>query len=193
MSKIDGDLSFNPTYFESTFKKFAENPKLGIGGGVLYHTTESGPVLETHPKFHVRGGAKIYRRECWNAIGGLWVGPGSDTVDEVKANMLGWTSMSFSDLLMHHHRFTGATYGKWGALVKSGKCDYVVGYHPLFLLAKAAVRLFQRPRLIGSAGLIYGYVAGYLQRTEQVNDAAFISYIRSQQLARLFGRETIWR
>src|SRR5579872_4094371 len=33
MCKLDGDLSFEPSYFEGTFKKFAASPKLGIGGG----------------------------------------------------------------------------------------------------------------------------------------------------------------
>ena len=39
----------------------------------------------------MRGATKIYKRDCWEAIGGLWVAPGWDTIDEVKANMLGWT------------------------------------------------------------------------------------------------------
>ena len=114
MSKLDGDLSFEPDYFERTFHKFQENHKIGIGGGVLYHEDNGKRVLEAHPVFHVRGGVKIYRRACWDAIGGLWVGPGSDTVDEVKANMLGWTTMSFFDIQMTHHRFTGASWGRWG-------------------------------------------------------------------------------
>lgn len=194
MCKLDGDLSFQPGYFEGTFKKFAENSKLGIGGGFLYHVDESGvKAIEDHPVFHVRGGAKIYRRKCWDQLEGLWVGPGSDTVDEVKANMLGWKTMSFMDLQMHHHRYTGAAYGKWGAFVKGGKCDYVVGYHPLFLLAKCAKRLFQRPYMLGSAGILWGYVKGYLEKTEQVDDPRVINYLREQQMARLLGRETVWK
>lgn len=193
ISKIDGDLSFEPGYFEGAFKKFDENKKLGIGGGYLYHLDNGRKVLERHPVFHVRGGAKIYRRECWDAIGRLWVGPGSDTVDEVKANMLGWTSMSFMDLQIQHHRWTGAAYGRWGGIVKNGKTDYVSGYHPLFVLAKAAVRAFQRPYLLGSAALVYGYLAAYLEKIPRVDDDALIRYLRRQQLAKLAGRETIWK
>src|SRR5215813_13848389 len=77
MCKLDGDLSFASDYFESIFRKFQENPWLGIGGGVLYHWENEKKVLERHPFFHVRGGIKTYRRKCWDAIGGLWVGPGS--------------------------------------------------------------------------------------------------------------------
>jgi glycosyltransferase involved in cell wall biosynthesis len=193
MAKIDGDLSFEPDYFERCFGRFQNEPRLGIGGGFLYHMRNGKTELETCPSFHVRGGTKIYRRDCWEAIGGLWVGPGSDTIDEVKANMLGWTSRSFPDLLIHHHRVTGSTSGLWGAAVKDGRADYVSGYHPLFMLAKCAVRLLRRPYLIGSAGLAWGYIKSHLDGTRRVDDARLISYLRRQQLARLTGRETIWK
>lgn len=193
MSKMDGDLSFEPGYFEAALRKFDENPKLGVGGGFLYHFDKGQRTLEGHPTFHVRGGAKIYRRACWEAIGGLWVGPGSDTVDEVKASMLGWSTMSFIDLQIQHHRWTGASYGRWGGLAKNGKTDYVSGYHPLFLLAKSAARLFRRPLILGSVALIYGYLRAYLQKEPRVNDPEMIQYLRQQQLARLMGRETIWK
>jgi glycosyltransferase involved in cell wall biosynthesis len=193
MSKLDGDLSFEPDYFERTFDKFRNDPKIGIGGGVLYHHERGQKILENHPKFHVRGGAKIYRRACWEAIGGLWIGPGSDTVDEVKANMLGWTTNSFFDIHMIHHRYTGASWGRWGGLVKDGKIDYVSGYHPLFLAAKSIVRLLQPPYFVRSFALIYGYVSAHLQHTPRVDDPELIRYLRQQQLARLFGGNTIWK
>ena len=74
MSKLDGDLSFGPNYFESIFERFESNPKLGIAGGGLFHMEEGVKVVETCP-FHVRGGADDQAEEdCWDAIGGLWVG-----------------------------------------------------------------------------------------------------------------------
>jgi poly-beta-1,6-N-acetyl-D-glucosamine synthase len=193
MSKLDGDLSFEPDYFEKAFGKFQGNPRIGIGGGVLYHYDQGEKVLENHPKFHVRGGVKIYRRACWEAIDGLWVGPGSDTVDEVKANMLGWTTASFFDIHMIHHRFTGASWGRWGGLVKDGKIDYVSGYHPLFLAVKSIVRLLRRPYLMGSFALAYGYISAHLEGMPRVNDPELIRYLRRQQLAKLFGGQTIWK
>lgn len=193
MSKLDGDLSFEPNYFASTFAKFDANPKIGIGGGVLYHITNGERILEKHPVFHVRGGVKIYRRACWDALGGLWVGPGSDLMDETKANMLGWITQSFTDIHMIHHRPTGNTYGRWGGSVKDGKIDYVTGYHPLFLVAKWARRSTQRPYIVGAMALAYGYFAARWQGIPRVDDPELIRYIRKQQLARLFGGETIWK
>lgn len=193
MGKLDGDLSFEPTYFESMWEKFADDTGLGIAGGYLYHLDNGRKTIEQHPRFHVRGGAKIYRRECWDALGGLWVGPGSDTVDEVKANMLNWSTKSFMDLQIQHHRWTGAAYGRWGGLVKNGKTDYVSGYHPLFLLAKACARLLKAPYLVGSIALVYGYIQAQVERIPRVDDPELIRYLQRQQLAKLMGRETIWK
>jgi len=193
MSKLDGDLSFAPTYFEGIFERFRANPELGIAGGGLFHLQDGMKVVETCPKFHVRGGAKVYRRACWDTIGGLWVGPGSDAIDEVKANMLGWKSRSFFELEMHHHRFTGATFGRWGGAVKDGRADYVCGYHPLFMLAKCGVRLVRTPYVVGSMALFYGYLSSYLKNVPQVDDPHLIKYLRSQQIARLLNRPTIWK
>ena len=33
--KLDGDLSFDSTYFEKCFRRFADEPALGIGGGMI--------------------------------------------------------------------------------------------------------------------------------------------------------------
>jgi hypothetical protein len=60
------------------------------------------------------------------------------------------------------------------------------------MLGKCVRRLTQKPRVLGSFALMYGYVTGYLKRIPQVNDPAAIAYLRRQQLNRLAGRESIW-
>jgi hypothetical protein len=77
--------------------------------------------------------------------------------------------------------------------VKDGKIDYVTGYHPLFLLAKWTTRLVRRPYIVGSLGLAYGYFSARLQGMQRVDDPELIRYLRRQQLARLFGGESIWK
>src|SRR5262249_26760728 len=109
--KLDGDLTFAEDYFERCFARFSSEPQLGIGGGEIYHDMNGNVKLEGNPKFHVRGATKIYRRACWEAIGGLVSAPGWDTIDEVKANMLGWSTRSFTELHLIHHRLTGSAEG----------------------------------------------------------------------------------
>ncbi len=191
--KLDGDLSFAPDYFASLFVKFQEQPTLGIAGGNLFHSVNDQLKLEKCPRFHVRGATKVYRKECWTAIGGLLAAPGWDIVDETKANMLGWKTESFDDIQVIHHRFTGTAESKWKDQVKNGRAYYVAGYHPLFMLAKCIYRLADRPYLVGSLGMAYGYLAGYRNRSTQVTDEALVRYVRRQQLRRLWGGETIWK
>jgi glycosyltransferase involved in cell wall biosynthesis len=191
--KMDGDLTFEPDYFEKCLNNFHGDPRLGIGGGVICYIENGVKRIEFCPEFHVRGATKIYRRECWDAIGGFWPAPGWDTMDEVKANMLGWGTRSFPDLHLHHHRYTGTADGIWAGMVKNGRANYVCGYHPLFMMVKCFLRLLKRPYFIGSVGLLYGFLSGYLKHIPQVNDVQTIGFLRRQQLGRLWGRETIWR
>ena len=109
--KLDGDLSFPPEYFEKCFEYFDTDSELGIGGGEIHHDVSGTMKVEENPRFHVRGATKIYSKPCWEAIGGLWPAPGWDTIDEVKASMLGWKTYAFSDLNLLHHRFTGSEEG----------------------------------------------------------------------------------
>ena len=191
--KLDADLTFSPDYFQKCFENFEHEPRLGVGGGDIYHEIGGASTLEVNPKFHVRGATKIYRRACWEAIGGLLQAPGWDTIDEVKANMLGWKSHSFSELHVIHHRLTGTADGVLRDRIKHGVACYISGYHPLFLAASCVSRLVQRPYVAGSAAICYGFLKGYWTRIPRVNDTHLIKYLRAQQLRRLCGLATIWR
>jgi biofilm PGA synthesis N-glycosyltransferase PgaC len=191
--KLDGDLSFSGDYFEKCFQKFEMDHQLGIGGGEIYHKVSTGLKLEANPRFHVRGATKIYRRDCWEAIGGLWPAPGWDTIDEVKANMLGWKTYSFEQLRLIHHRFTGSAEGLLRDRVKHGVACCISGYHPLFVVASCLRRLGQKPYITGAAAIFYGFIKGYFGHIPRVNDKDLIAYMRRQQLRRLCGMQTIWR
>jgi biofilm PGA synthesis N-glycosyltransferase PgaC len=191
--KLDGDLEFSPKYFEKCLDHFRSEPELGIGGGEIYHQFGDQLKLESNPQFHVRGATKIYRRACWEAIGGLWPAPGWDTIDEVKANMLGWKTRAFPELQLHHQRLTGAADGLLRDSVKHGLVCYVARYHPLFFAASCFYRLRRKPYFAVPAAMAYGFLKGLLQAHTRVNDKDYVRYIRRQQLRRLLGLETIWR
>jgi biofilm PGA synthesis N-glycosyltransferase PgaC len=192
--KFDGDLSFDRDFFEKCLLQFEKDPKLGIGGGAICKREGQGlvPELPGDPAFHVRGATKIYRRACWEAIGGLFRAPGWDTVDEFKANMLGWTTYTFPELKLWHHRPTGGAQGTWKNWVKNGLANYIAGYHPLFMMAKCARRLFHKPYGVVGIGLLVGFWSGYLRRVPQVDDREVIRYVRSQQIRKLFLQKSLW-
>jgi glycosyltransferase involved in cell wall biosynthesis len=175
--KLDGDVGLPFNYFEECFKRFTEDPKLGMCGG---------RKPEPHPAFHVRGPIKLYRRECWVAIGGLIRAPGWDTVDEVQANRFGWLTRTFGDIKVIHQRPTGAVQGVWRDGVKMGRAAYICGYHPLFMIVKCAKRA-------SSMAHGYGFASGYFKRISRFEDRGLIQYLRNQQIRRLLFLESIWK
>ena len=192
--KFDADLSFEPDYFERCLRKFEEDPSLGIGGGTISHEVEGKLVSESpgDPKFHVRGATKIYSRKCWKAIGGLYQAPGWDTIDEISANMYGYATYTYNDIPLRHQRYTGTVDGTWKNYVKFGLSNYITGYLPLFMFLKSLKRLIQKPYVIGSIGLMWGFCIGYIKFIKQVDDPKLIKYIRRQQLNKLIGKESLW-
>lgn len=192
--KLDGDLSFEPNYFASCLACFHTDPGLGIGGGLICQQV-NGTVVEDSkgdPKFHVRGATKIYRRACWDMIGGLIQAPGWDTFDEIKANMLDWRTYSFKELPILQLKPTGSADGAWRNWVKNGRANYIVGYHPLFMLLKCVRRFFRKPLMLASFALGAGFLGGYLRRVPRVNEPQVIRYLRRQQMNRLLWRKSIW-
>jgi glycosyltransferase involved in cell wall biosynthesis len=190
--KLDADLTFDPGYFRDCFDRFDADATLGIGGGVVVSDVEGELVEEKHPKFHVRGATKIYRRACWDAIGGLHPVKGWDTLDELKANLEGWSTRSFEDLTVVQKRYTGAAQGQLSNWAKNGEGCWIAGYHPLFLLARALVRGFRRPFVVPTIGLIAGYVGAAVRRVPRIPDRELIHYVQQQQLRKLTGRSSAW-
>ena len=192
--KLDGDLSFAPNYFECCLAKFAADPDLGIGGGTVCEDVQGRLRVESagDPPFHLRGATKIYRRSCWEQISPLIKAPGWDTLDEVRANLLNWSTRTFSDLILVQHKPTGSADGAWSNAVKNGKANYLTGYHPAFMLAKCAKRALRKPYFIGAIGLAAGFLTGYAKRLPQSADTETKRYLQGQQIRRLLMRPSIY-
>lgn len=192
--KLDGDLWFEPDYFERCLSHFAGDPRLGIAGGRVWVREAGKWRIDSpgDPLFHVRGATKIYKRECWNVIQPLIRQPGWDTIDEVRANMRGWTTRSIADTAVYQQRATGSVDGAWRNWVKNGIANYVTGYHPLFMFGKCVKRLWGWPPVLPAIALWLGFCSGYVNRITRIDDASAIRYLRDQQLRRLFFRSSIY-
>jgi len=194
LAKLDGDLSFAPDYFERCLTTFGADRTLGIGGGVVCRLEHGEAVVDSKgdPPFHVRGATKIYRRECWDRIAPLVQAPGWDTIDEVKANMLGWTTRTFPALRVIQHKPTGSADGAWRNAFKNGRANYVTGYDPLFMLAKCLKRTVAAPAGGGGVAMALGFCSGYMASLPRVPDTEAIGYLRRQQRLRLRLRASIY-
>lgn len=191
--KLDGDLSFKPNYFEELLKQFAANPGLGIASGQPYvfdgkeWVTEKPLIPCTH------GPTKVYRRECFEAIGGIQRSLGWDGIDDWKARMLGWQIASFEHLRVLHHRKWGMATGNFKSKIEQGQGAYFMGYHPLYMIARGIRRMVDRPYVIGGLLMIWGYVASWLTGYERIADPELLRYLRRTQLKLLASRVWPWR
>jgi len=184
--KLDGDLAFGPDYFATLMDEFEKDPSLGMAGGYCYQVDDGVRRKEWNPESHVRGPTKMYRTECFRDVGGIPTVYAWDALDEIKAQMAGWRTRSFP-LVVEHLKPTGTVGGLVRARVRQGIGAYLLGYHPLFLLARGARLALARPRVIGGAAFLAGYVQASFQRPERIVDADTVAYLRRQQLRRLRG------
>ncbi|GAB4233164.1 MAG: glycosyltransferase family A protein [Acidobacteriota bacterium] len=195
LAKLDADLSFEPDYFQRCLEHFLREPALGIAGGRVYRRSKDGIAVDSpnDPPFHVRGAVKIYRRKCWEAIQPLPQLPGWDTIDEVRANYLGWKTRTFNELTVIQEKPTGSADGAIRNWIKNGQANYFTGYHPLFMFCKTLARVPRPPILVGAICLLLGYFLAAVRRLPHALDRHTVRYFRQQQLNYLLCRESIYR
>ena len=166
--KLDADLAMMPTHFSEVLSTLERDPHLGICGAYLSRPDRGrGHMRELHPRTHVRGPNKFYRRACYDDITPIPEILGWDGIDEVKARALGWATrsieLSAGDSI--HLRPTGTKDGLLRANRRWGLCAYAVGAHPLFALATAVSRCRTPPLLLAGCNYWYGYLRASFLRT----------------------------
>jgi glycosyltransferase involved in cell wall biosynthesis len=186
--KLDGDVSFGSDYFESLSNRFSTDPQLGIAGGGLYERPDGKTWILYTTRDHVRGCTKVYRRECFETIGGLVASMGWDGIDEWKALAKGWKVQSFLDLKIYHYRFTGAATGFIKSCIEQGNGAYRMGYHPLFMIARGIRLMVDKPFLVGGTAMIGAYFIAWFQKQELLADPSVVQYIRQSQMKMLAGK-----
>jgi GT2 family glycosyltransferase len=110
---LDADVTFESEYYERILKKFCDNPRLGIAGGGFYDIYDGRKRKIIPSSYNVRGAVQLFRRECFEAIGGykpLKYG-GLDSVACISARMYEWEVQSFDELTVLHHRHTFSEIG----------------------------------------------------------------------------------
>lgn len=184
---LDGDVSFEPNYFERLFEKFSEIPKLGITGGRCWSYHFGRLVPERMPESHVSGATKIYRRECYLDIQPIRELPAWDTVDELIAQRLGWITLSFQDIKLIHLKpmAVGSGNSLKGRFVQ-GKVSYRIGYPLDFIVFRSIKMAAESPYLIGGLLLVLGFLTALLSNDEVMLEKDLVKYFRQKQRARIY-------
>jgi len=188
IASLDADISFDSEYFAYLLGKLNENPRLGLVGTPF----KDGPDPIYDYRFvnveHVSGACQVFRRQCFEAIGGYRAvkGGGIDYLAVVTARMKGWQTRTFTDKISYHHRVMGtAEHGLFQARFRYGVKDYVLGNHPLWEVFRSFYQMTKRPLLIGGAALLSGYLWGAATGVRRQVSRELIDFIRREQMDRL--------
>jgi biofilm PGA synthesis N-glycosyltransferase PgaC len=185
---LDADISFEPSYFSLLLEKLSSDPGLGVVGTPFQET--SGQVYDYRfvSAEHVSGACQVFRRECFEQIGGyLPVKGGSiDHIAVITARMKGWRTRTFTEKICLHHRAMG-TAGQ--SLLKSrfklGVKDYSIGNHPLWELFRAARQMSLPPIFIGGLALGAGYLWASIRQVPRPVSPELVAFHRREQMQRL--------
>lgn len=186
--KLDGDIELPPPYLRELMARFDREAALGIAGGVLVEPLPGGGLRRIGiPRHHVHGALKCYRRECFEAIGGVQERLGWDTIDATYARMRGFTTRSFTDMVSVHHRPLGSADGALRGCARHGRCAYIAHYGPTWVAIRAFKVALDRPYGITGASFAYGYAQAALKRVERVPDSEFRRFTRRELRRRMLG------
>jgi poly-beta-1,6-N-acetyl-D-glucosamine synthase len=185
---LDADISFESNYFSFLLEKLTAEPALGLVGTPFQET--SGQIYDY--RFvsieHVSGACQMFRRECFEAVGGyLPIKGGSiDHVAVITARMKGWKTRTFTEKVCLHHREMGtAQRGILTSRFKLGTKDYAVGNHPLWELFRAMRQMTMSPAIFGGLALGAGYLWTWIQRVERPVSQDLVDFHRREQMQRL--------
>ena len=180
--KLDADLRFGPDYFESLFVEFEKHPSLGISGGSIYYQRANGTLVKERVRqAHVRGATKVYRRKCYEDIGGLRPILGWDAVDELLAKSKGWQAWSCDPPMLIHLRPTASRDGRFKGFMRNGRMTRYVGFSFWRTLLRVGYRAFLTLDPVQAAGLFCGYYGDWIRRRPRIDDREIRDAVRRYQ------------
>lgn len=188
IGSLDADLSFDEEYFAYLLDKLEADRRLGLVGTPFQEG--DAPVYDY--RFvnieHVSGACQLFRRECFEQIGGYTPvkGGGIDYIAVVSSRMKGWKTRTFTEKVCMHYRPMGtAQHGALSAKYRLGRKDYTLGNHPLWELFRTGYQMTKQPRVLGGLWLLAGYTWAAVQRVERPVSGELIEFQRREQMQRL--------
>jgi biofilm PGA synthesis N-glycosyltransferase PgaC len=186
---LDADISFDADYFAFLLEQLARHPELGVVGTPFREISGGSYDYRFVSIEHVSGACQVFRRSCFEAIGGYVPirGGSIDHVAVITARMKGWKTRTFTEKHCIHHRQIGtAGHHPMTARFRMGLKDYAVGNHPVWELCRMARQMALPPRCVGGLALGAGYVWALLRRAKRPVPPELIKFHRGEQMRRLF-------
>lgn len=188
IGNLDADVSFDADFFEFLLERFRLDSRLGVAGTIFKEEGYSSDTDSFEGRNHVAGQCQLFRRECWEEIGGYipHKAGGIDWMAVTTARMLGWKTQSFREKCYFHYRRMGtAERGVLASMFSYGEKDYYLGGHPLWQVFRVTYRAMKRPYFVGGMALLLGYLWAMIRRTERPVSRELMKFHRHEQMAKL--------
>ena len=187
VGKLDADFAFESKYFEWLLSKFSMDPKLGVAGTPFLEEGCDSQTSGMFDKEHVYGGCQLFRKECFEDIGGYPVVKAcSSVVANMTARMRGWKTRCYTDMVCRHlRRLSTADQSIYAAKLQYGWKDYYLGNHPLWEIFRSIYQMKNEPRILGGFLLLSGYVWSYVKREKRDVPEELIKFRRKEQIQRI--------
>lgn len=188
IGNLDGDISFERNHFEFLLKEFSADPALGVAGTVFREEGYNSERDSFEGAKHVPGQCQLFRRQCWQEIGGYVPHPagGVDWMAVTTARMMNWKTRSFREKSFFHHRHLGtADRGRLSSSFSYGEKDYYLGGHPIWELFRVAYQAGKRPYIVGGVALGTGYCWAVLRRMHRPVSPELMAFHRKEQMTKL--------
>jgi biofilm PGA synthesis N-glycosyltransferase PgaC len=187
VGNLDADVSFDQEYFAFLMKRFAENSRLGVAG-TAFLEGNLGYNYEFVGIEHVSGMCQMFRRECYEAIGGYAPikSGGIDLIAVLSARAKGWETRTFVEKKFVHHRSQGgALHTGIRERLHMGRKDYLLGNHPVWEFFRSFYQMRHKPYVIGGLLVFSSYLWNLLRGVERTIPAELMALRQSEQLKRL--------
>jgi glycosyltransferase involved in cell wall biosynthesis len=187
IGNLDADLSFESDYLEFLMSKFAQDPSLGVTGTPFTENGYDSTTDSFEGEHHVAGGCQLFRRECFEDIGGYVANPagGVDWIAVTTARMKGWKTQSFREKRFHHYRALGtAERSDTAAFFSYGEKDFYLGNSPIWEAFRIVYRGTKRP--VAGLSLLAGYSWAALTGTKRAISRELMQFHRKEEMEKLF-------
>ncbi|HET6932812.1 MAG TPA: glycosyltransferase family 2 protein [Candidatus Acidoferrum sp.] len=185
---LDADISFDADYFSFLLRKLAEDARLGLVGTPFKDETAKVYDYRFVSIEHVSGACQVFRRECFEEIGGYVPvkGGGIDHIAVITSRMKGWKTRTFTEKVCFHHRSIGtAQRGALMARFKFGAQDYALGGHPVWEFFRTIYQMSKKPYVLGGIMLGAGYFWSLVRRVKRPVSDDLVAFRRREQMERL--------
>lgn len=195
VAKVDADVELERDYFAHLLAQMEQELKVGMASGSLleptvkkYRNIEASETIKWSPPGHHTqlpwAAAVVWRRDCYQDIGGIAVGPSHESVEAILARAKGWDTETFQEPRFKHLRPLGSASGFFRGYTAMGRAAHYLGL-PGWLATLKATHLTLSRHPTKGLGYLAGYAGAWFRRLDRCPHQVVLDHYRNERWQRI--------